>query len=229
MSSENDLAFWFPRLVEAGIPVPRTEIVYADERKLWPMLDGEESPELEPLAERIASAVEKIGGYPCFLRTGQTSGKHYWNEMCHLPSVESIPQRIYNLSEFSACAGFLGLPFGTWVVRELLPVKPFFHAFQGMPMTRERRCFVNEGKLVCAHPYWPIETIQGASDEEIEILRLDNEEMKMPDLELIERAAALFEGAWSQDWLWTERGWMMIDMAIASDSFHWPGCPSVGS
>lgn len=35
----DDLAYWFPRLLEAGVPVPRTEIVRAD-CDLSPVLDG---------------------------------------------------------------------------------------------------------------------------------------------------------------------------------------------
>jgi hypothetical protein len=225
----NNLSYWFPRLLEAGIPVPRTEIIEVDADGLWPLVDGQFAWGLAPLAQQIIDVAELVGGMPCFLRTGHGSGKHYWKNTCYLPEPNKIiiAQHIRELVEWSCCVDFIGLPFETWVVRELMPVGALFTAFNEMPITRERRCFVQDGELICSHPYWPPEAIQGASDEAVELLRVDNALEKSPSTELIQQAAELFEGAWSQDWLWTARGWVLIDMATAKTSFHWDGCPHV--
>ncbi len=35
----------------------------------------------------------------------------------------------------------------------------------------------------------------------------------------------MLEGDWSIDWLWTtDRGWVLTDMAVAEQSFHWLDC-----
>jgi hypothetical protein len=47
---------------------------------------------------------------------------------------------------------------------------------------------------------------------------------------LAEKISAAFEGAWSLDFAADTRGkWWAIDMAPASRSSHWPGCPEAST
>ena len=51
----------------------------------------------------------------------------------------------------------------------------------------------------------------------------------MPDLseltQMAEYASRHFDGAWSIDFLQDAKGgWWLTDMAIATASYHWPGC-----
>ena len=46
------------------------------------------------------------------------------------------------------------LNFGGVVVREFLDLPHTFHAFSGMPVSREFRYFIKNGSVLCRHPYW---------------------------------------------------------------------------
>jgi hypothetical protein len=169
-------------------------------------------------------------GYPFFLRTGYGSGKHEWARTCFVPNPDVIPKHIVNLVEWSALVDFAGLPTNVWAVRELLETDAVFTAFLGMPIARERRYFISDGKVVCHHPYWPPDSIHSACQadwrEAVDRLNVETRLEVHTLTHLSERVAAHFEGAWSLDWLLSRYGWYAIDMAEAGRSFHWPGCPT---
>jgi hypothetical protein len=76
------LSYWYPKLVEAGIPVPRTKIIKMPEKAqkvIWELFDGNSTnggDTVEFMAELATAAAEM--GFPCFLRTDHTSAKHGW-------------------------------------------------------------------------------------------------------------------------------------------------------
>jgi hypothetical protein len=237
----NNLAFWFPRLLAAGLPVPRTEIVRMPDdvaEASWAILDGEELNAW--IYDHLMPAVERIG-LPAFLRTGHTAAKHEWSRTCALTDLERLRHHVGALIEYSACAGIFGLPWDAWAVREMLPTVPLatLPNYGDMPLCREWRCFVRGGDLVCRHPYWPAGPIAaGISVEDAPWLedapraaeRLAAElatEDGIGEVEaLARRAGAAVGGEWSVDVLATERGWYVTDMAVARESWHWPGCPN---
>jgi hypothetical protein len=75
------LSYWFPKLVEAGIPVPKTKIIKMPEKAqkvIWEIFDGKMDETREDFAvflRELATAAAEIG-MPCFLRTDHTSAKH---------------------------------------------------------------------------------------------------------------------------------------------------------
>ncbi len=151
---------------------------------------------------------------------------------------------------------FLGLPTDVWAVRELLPTRPLCHlpCYDGMPLVPEVRCFIENGEVVCWHPYWPEGAIREGFPRECENPRslLDPSvpavfRSKLPEnfeeivrachdldpsefLPIAQRVADHFraDGAWSVDLLPTDRGWFVTDMALAEESFHWPECALAG-
>jgi len=232
----NCLSWWFPKLLEAGLPVPKTRIVriptvsvYQD---LCRPLDGKdfEGPALRWLAV-LQLAAEEIG-YPCFLRTGLTSAKHEWRDTCHLPNAESLAKHVLTLIEYSECASLFGLDWNVWAVRELLPTRPVATVYQGMPLCREFRCFVDGDELLCRHSYWPQDVIaagmEGADpDDFVELINSLDEttSRERAEIENLARAAGkACGGRWSVDILDTARGWYVTDMAEMDRSWHWPGC-----
>jgi hypothetical protein len=227
-SDPNLLSNWFPALLSAGLPVPKTSIIKTD-AQLLEYLDGK-VPEGGPeLIRQIAAAGDEIG-WPLFLRTGLTSAKHRWKRSCYVENRDVLLSHVIEIVEFSACADFLGLDTSEWCVRELLPTIPYFHAFDGFPVVEEYRVFWIDGEVRCIHPYWPRESIRSPSAEDWRdllegastLLDLDRAEI----LELAQRVGAVTVGDWSIDFLCTDRGWYVTDMAVASQSFHWPGCPN---
>lgn len=248
------LNYWFPRIETAGLPVPKTRIVsftdYETYRGLGRMLDGEPLDESgKAFLSRLAEAVNEIG-CPCFLRTGQTSGKHDWKYTCFLESPDDLIQHVYNLMEFSECADMFGLAWNVWVIRELLPTKPIcvLPQYGNMPLCREFRCFVDNDRLLCLHPYWPRNAVEEGFprkkdgpvddawgmptehelpdnfDDMYDRVRILGENERAKVIQIATQAGAVVGGRWSVDILDTQRGWTLTDMAEMDKSFHWPGC-----
>lgn len=239
------MSYWFPKLLAAGLPVPRTEIVHMpDEMRstIFSVFDGKPLPkETQPFFAELRAAIDRIGS-PCFFRTGQTSGKHDWKRTCYVADPAAIEQHVLALVEFSECAGFMGLPWDVWCVREMLPTKPVMIAdrYGDMPVCREFRYFVRDGKVICSHPYWPLQALVEGTDNCPSNLRrlyeaiseppgllffMREEPEPSPSLEeLAATAGKTVGGDWSVDILETERGWFVTDMAIAQNSYHWDGC-----
>lgn len=224
-----DLTEWYPRLLAAGIPTPRTEIV-CTALDLNLLLDGATPPGYKAFLDHLRAAGERIG-YPLFLRTGYGSGKHDWRRTCWVPKAEALNQHVFALVEWSQLVDLFGLPTSTWVLRELLPTQAAFTAFEGFPVTRERRYWIVDGTVVGHHPYWPPETIEAPSvpdwRERLERLNVEAAEEVAELTALSTRVAAAVPGAWSVDWLWVpQRGWLCIDMAWAEASFCWREHPT---
>ena len=230
MTDRNDLSFWFPKLAATGIPVPRTSWI-TTEVDLLALVDGMRPAGFDAFLREIEDKARGVG-YPLFLRTGHGSGKHEWAKTCCVRNRFELAQHVVALVEWSHLVDMFGLPTETWVVREMLSPTVGFHAFNGrMPIGRERRYFINNGKVVGHHPYWPPASIEQPTNEDWELIL---EELNRETAEevahltaLSEQAGAAFEGSWSIDWMWTvERGWVCIDMADAWDSFRWSEYPT---
>jgi len=225
------LSWWFPRIFAAGLPVPKTillDIPRDAEEAAWGAFDGKEAGSTAAFFQTINEAASSIG-YPAFLRTDHTSGKHSWKDACFLASKADIGRCVFGIIEFSECCDIFGLPWSRWAVREFLPTMPvgICPNFGNMPICREFRFFVEDGKVRCWHPYWPLHALeQGGAVFHGDF---DFDEFCSPDdlallTDLAERAGEVCGGAWSVDILETERGWYVTDMAEAHKSFHWEGC-----
>lgn len=236
MIDKTSLSYWFPLISAAGVPVPKTTILempQVAQKCVWKYFNGCEGPPeqtaaLESFINDIRQAGESVGA-PFFLRTAHTSNKHNWRSACFVADPAVIGQHVVDLCEFSECAGFLGLPWDTFVVRELLPTIPFGTCpnYGGMPICREFRFFVNGGEIECSHPYWPLHALRdGGAVETLDYAEL----CRMPDetalRALASAAGAAVGGRWSVDILETARGWFVTDMAEAEKSYHWEGCPN---
>jgi len=236
------LSYWFPKIKAADIPTPKTilvEMPYEAHKDIYNLFDGNPmTGEAEPFFQTIKNATDRIG-YPCFLRTGQTSNKHSWEKTCYLKGPEGIRSHVIALVEFSSIADMCGLDCSIWVVRELLPIKPFGKCprYGNMPINKEFRVFVDNGQIRCWHPYWPKYALErggvtigknpGDNSEyltEEDYTSLCSPEGNYAFLEIASKAGKVLGGAWSVDILETSKGWYLTDMAEAHKSFHWEGC-----
>jgi len=226
--NKTSLLYWWPRVKDLGIPVPKTHIMPVDWRVIVPAFDGEPLS-LEFLSE-LREAAEVIG-FPLFLRTDLQSGKHGWKDTCYIPDESYLQRNMLGVVEENECgACMFGPQFEALVFREFLQLETSFKAFREFPVNRERRYFVENGKILCHHPYWPEFAIEGHTDAEgwRERLAILNEE---PDSEvgfLSEYAckvSSALPGFWSVDLAKAKDGmWYLIDMALGRESFHWKGC-----
>lgn len=222
------LSYWFPLIRDAGLPVPKTEVlVMPDETAgdFWNWTDGAPlSPRGLAFVDEIRKAALSIG-LPAFLRTGQGSGKHEWDRCCNLRDVYRLTYHVGALIEWSECVDFLGLPWDVWAVREMLPVMPFgvCPRYGNMPIAKEIRVFVENDRLLWAQPYWPLDALRQGGNEmsdelHAELCRIDD---FAHVVELAKAAGRACGGKWSVDILDTERGWFVTDMAEAERSYGW--------
>jgi hypothetical protein len=232
MADKNCISFWFP-ILEHALPdrVPKTVIIPAPVDGLTCLLDGFLPNGWNAFLSALQAAGASVG-YPCFLRSGHTSAKHSWDQTCRIEEPEDFGPHVGQIVEFSECCGMIGLPYNVWAVREWLPGPIIGTAprYRNMPVRREFRIFIDTGKIVCGHPYWPKESIeQGGCDAgtiaAIQFMnRLDDEDRETL-YALVSTVTTAFDGFWSVDCLWTDRGWFVTDMALGDDSWHWPDCP----
>lgn len=225
------MSYWFPKIEAAGLPVPRTVMVPMPGeafKAIYAVFDGKPvEPEAEPFLMALGAAADGIG-YPCFLRTGQTSGKHDWENTCYLPSRTVLREHVIGIVEYGEMATLMGLPCDWWAVREMLPTLPITTcpAYGNMPVCREFRVFVDDGSARCWHPYWPMDALErgGAAEAKESFDALCSCADLETVLSLARRAGEAAGGSWSVDMIETSRGWFVTDMAEAEKSFHWPGC-----
>jgi len=240
---KNCMSYWLPKLFEMKVPIPKTIMVDMNKvdknfvgaiRKIFWMKKPNKEDRIA--LTKFRHVLERMGhkiGYPLFLRTGQTSEKHEWSETCFIKSQDKLLKNAQNIAEYSIMKDMKGgFPINIWVARELLKTAPAFTAFGGMPIAREFRYFVEDGKILCRHPYWPQEAFKGlGTDKDWKLKlaamnKLKSDEREKLDI-LAEKIARKFEGAWSIDFLQNDKlQWYIIDMATKADSYHWKGCPN---
>lgn len=228
----NDLAYWFPPIKDAGLPVPRTVIVPTD-ADLTGLLDGATPDGFADLVAELAAAGDSLG-WPCFLRTGHGSGKHDWAHTCYVSARWLVAPHVAALVEWSHIVDLMGLPTSTWVIREMIDTVSLFTCagYGGFPVTREFRLFVRDSDVVHIQPYWPPDAVgQGRPDRrDWQALlewasELDHDERLELNGLAVRAAEALGGGYWSVDLLQDrDGGWWLTDMADGDQSFQWsPG------
>lgn len=242
MIDKTCLSFWFPALLAAGLPVPRTEIVRLSEEDQDDLMavvmagEGYGPPKgdgFDRLVSQLRTHADRIG-YPCFLRSGHFSGKHSWADTCYVTGPEQIADHVKAIQYMGECFSMMGMPCGVWVIREFLKPKPYdvaFHAdrFGGMPVRREFRVFVRDGVVECLHPYWPPDAFEDrvplTEGQAAALAAMNEPGIHEAEIRgLAARVGAVLPGYWSVDVLSTDRGWYVTDMAEGGQSWHWPEC-----
>jgi len=245
--NKNCLSYWYPALVRAGLPTPKTHIEFASKevvKAIYNAFDGKgDISLLEDFANRLRVGYEKITNdkreYPVFLRSGETSYKHDWKETCFVScndaeakkaGLPTLVERIINIATFQE---MMNLPYPiTWVMREYLPVIPLgiCPKYGNFPVTKEFRVFVDGPKIICWHPYWPLDALKDGGFQPKEHVFNYDDFCNSHDidgvLELASRAGEALGGKWSVDILLTAKEpiWYVTDCAVAAASWHWPGC-----
>ncbi len=224
--------YWFPRIHQAGLPVPETSFFPYSHHEVVPVFEGEKSAEFERLAVLLAGFV-KSQNRALFLRTDKASAKHEGPRAYRLDPNVDARRAIYQTLEDSE------LKFWTEEAAQALMLRPFlelespFEAFRGLPISREWRFFADADRVLCAHPYWPVGALEGNVNEEqypdwraaLEALHESPPEYAELESMAIEAARVCGAFAWSVDFCRDVTGkWWLLDMAPMAVSWHWPGC-----
>lgn len=236
MDAPNCISNWFPLLEAGGMKVPETRIFRFGPELYMDIVDACEGECPFPQAPLFQEILEAYRGFgeDAFLKLGNFSDKHSWEESCRLrPGLDAdairgrVARLMYDQMLFG-CDESLAV-----AVRRLIPTAPAFLArqFSNMPVTRERRLFTDGCcDVVCNHPYWPPEAFDDLSKEDAQALDALNRIRPEEEAYLAGEArkaakllAPLHSGGWSIDFLQdVEGGWWLIDVARASQSYHWP-------
>jgi hypothetical protein len=227
--NKNSLCYWYEITKGLDIPQPYTVIYKIPEDHLKQL-------RIEQFPKQIIDDSKKIINqdpnliYPIFLRTDQASGKHGWKRSCFVEKEETLKSNIYEVIIANLLADILGLPFTALVFREYIPLESKFTAFWGeLPIAKERRIFIKNGKIQCSHPYWPEDAIEQPSiiywREELKELNTLTKKDESILKKYSEILAKNFEDYWSVDFAKGRDGkWYLIDMAKGENSFHYLEC-----
>lgn len=229
---KTSMLYWWPKVEDLGIPVPKTEIVEIPFEVFCDYMDFPETkkePKIVDYMEEVFTKAREVG-YPLFLRTDLSSKKHSWEKSCYVEEEKDLTRHIWQVVEGNFTADIFGLQCEALVLREYIPMASQFTAFWGnLPINPERRYFVRDGKVECHHPYWTADSIlkSGATPskpnwEEL-LLKIDEEPPN--EVELLTKysimVAKLLPGFWSVDFCKAKDGrWILIDLAEGEKSWH---------
>lgn len=242
--NKNSLLYWYPKVKDLDIRMPKTVWVKFPYSIGSELIDRTEEAfvKFNPYLTKIKKIIDKNFCYPVFIRTDLASGKHNWKNACFVRNESELLDRILNVLEFNFMAGILGLDFSAIVIREFLELDWRFKAFHGeMPVAKERRYFINNGEVVCHHPYWIEDAISQAHKGEGEGSFLGYLPHRLPnkwretlatinfeDLDEVLllsayslQIAQILKGYWSIDFAFSrDENWYLIDMALGEVSYH---------
>ncbi len=97
--------------------------------------------------------LEVFGNAPIIVKDYVKSQKHYWREACFIPDASDNKQVEKVVNRFLELQGEdlnEGLVFREFVELEELTT----HSKSGMPLTKEFRLFVKDGKVIAQFNYW---------------------------------------------------------------------------
>lgn len=226
LQQDSSMLNWFPK-IEKVLPVPKTEIMRISDEKVYEVMNLIDGTDIsEGLWWKIKEYADTIG-YPLFLRSDQGSAKHDYENSCYVTSEKELKGHLACLFEWHLMRDLWPQAI---VFRELLNLQAPFKAFDGLPIAKERRYFVDEGKVMCHHPYWPEGAIEQGRNQKIlptqwkDMLAVISEEDK-GEITYLSQLTEIFNelvpGFYSVDFAQTADGvWYMIDAARGELSWH---------
>lgn len=224
---DNSALVWFPPILRAGLPVPKTIFVGFDPEQLWPTLDGQQVLDSFPM-QKMIDACQQIG-YPVFLRTDLSSAKHDGPEAYRINCTDDLMRCICLTFEDNAIKDIA--PFvRAFMLRKWLDLPAAFSAFGGHPISVEWRIFASQDAVRCEHFYWPEEAFEGREWDRWlpknwrgALKSISSSPRDIGDLRdiAIQAVREIGHGEWSVDFARDRRGkWWLTDMATAESSWH---------
>lgn len=229
----NSMSFWWPRIRRLEIPQPETKKLELDRRAYFKSLFDDDHNTPPPVGDFDKMAeIAKSLGYPVFMRTSETSGKHQWNETCYVESPTKLKQNFWTLLEDNYLK-IDHIPDAVFF-RKFIPMESYFTGwYHEFPVNKEMRTFIRDGKVECYHPYWPIGAMKQAKpkdpdwEEKFKKLCQLSEYDELTVLTYSNMVAQTFKekyddsGWWSVDFAkGKDREWYLIDMALGPISAH---------
>lgn len=248
--NENDFSFWFPKVKDCGIPVPKTfwqklpshdEEPKRAERLYTAFYMENPEKDLAVIKEWIDSDIipklkeAGLEGH-LFVKNARFSNKFNANTSCNLYGLHDLHRAIADINYQAMCCGADGVD--EIVVRQFIEhcQRETPCIYNGLPLRSEFRVFYDFGeqKPIFTVNYWDFDYVYphlyDATDKivfEHERERLDRafeenrERVEVMVGTAMKRVRGL-EGQWSVDILMDETDTLwLIDMAIAQRSAYW--------
>jgi len=229
LGKESSLLVWYPIIKDLSIPQIQTEIVKIEHDLLYKFMAKNIALPKKVLG-KCNKAMKKIGKYPMFMRTDQSSAKHEWKDTCFLESEKDFLSHLSRLVEYHELSNMAGeLGYEAIVFREFLDLESYFTAdyFGDFPINKEVRCFIKDRKLVSMHNYWFHKAVEQGHPhdrywrEKLQKLNLisdyDLDNIKIQ----LKQVCQVFKDYWSVDFAkGKDKEWYLLDMARGEVSFH---------
>jgi len=237
VQSLNSALYWFPRIEQAELKVPKTIFVTYNHNKWIEAVEGEldsYKSVIEKTLSEIEIAAQEIG-YPVFFRTDLASAKHSGTEAYLIKNKDDILRVIWAAVEDNELKLWMSPDQpSAFMIREFINLDAPFIAFGGHPIAREWRYFTYNNEVLCKHFYWPEDTIKFFTSEYHSGNEPDNWKQQLaslntpvPNLDQEAVSAALNcddYNFWSIDFAQDKSGqYWLIDMALGENSWH-PEC-----
>lgn len=170
LREKNRFQYWYPKIAQlTDIPMPKTKIL-ALTPKDTDLLHESVKKFVRENTERIDDAIDGFT-FPIFLKGDFSSVKHQWKSTSCVPNRgalgKHISEIIYHMElNNNSCQAL--------IFRELLNLESPFTFFDGdLPIAKERRYFVKDGRVICRHPYWDISLFEKRFErEDVHVLSL---------------------------------------------------------
>jgi uncharacterized protein YkuJ len=131
----------------------------------------------------------------------------------------------------------MGLAVKGFAVRQFLQLDSVFLGMEGMPVSKERRYFIKEGKVICHHPYWQKnefrKDVYHSGKHKIpenwetlfDRISTETEKERRILIKYAQMVADVLPEFWSVDFAYSKSGiWYLIDMAEGEMSYHLSSC-----
>lgn len=229
MTDKNSMLYWWDRVKYLPLPMPKTQIIEFCVDTLLEVIDGSKDSLID-VFKQVVSVANQFG-YPLFMRTDLASAKHAWKTTCFVSSEKVLLGNMVRLIDSTVACDLLPMAI---VLRKYIEMESSFTAFyKEMPVCKERRYFIKDGEVLCHHPYWVKDAIEGHKPSHLfwKSLLCELNHERPSEISYLNNLASIItknvEGFWSIDFCCGKSGkWYFIDMAEGERSWH-PKCLKV--
>lgn len=228
---KSSFLYWYPKIA-GKMETPRSVIIPFSAKDAITILNGND----DALSDLVDIIIQELHHnkilFPVFFKTDFYSAKWYWADTCLINSKNDLEKNIVSLLSLNQdddCR-----PINALVFKQYIQPEAKLSAFNGMPIGKERRYFIENKRVLCHHPYWEENSIEFFDEDYPEdwrdILRDLNVEDSL-EVEILTRESELFarliddDGYFSIDFMQGIAGnWYVIDCAEGHKSYHTADC-----
>lgn len=230
-TDKSSFIYWYPK-IKGKMDTPKSIIIPFTSEDGNKILNDDTNALCDLCDTIIHELRENNIKFPIFFKTDYYAAKWYWSDSCFIESKEDLGKNILYLLTMNQEDD--DRPINALVFKQYIQTETKFFAFNGMPVCKERRYFIENKKVLCHHPYWEQESIEFFNEDYPEnweeLLNTINIETST-EVEYLTHAAERFaeliddNGYFSVDFMQgIGNTWYVIDCAEGHKSYHNEDC-----